>query len=162
MAVTWKEFETAAPEIASAGRRLLYQFGPSGPFLGFLATTRADGGPRVHPVCPAIHDGQLYVFVIGNSPKRRDLARDRRYALHAFPGRTDDESFYCTGPAVEIRDPALRADLASAAAHNVQPDESLFHLLLERVLHTTWVNPRQPKTQPVYTRWRAAIESSAV
>src|SRR5512139_3524706 len=104
MALTWSEFERAAPELAAAGRRLIYAVGPGGPGLGFLATTRADGGPRVHPVCPAIHDGALCVFVIGASPKRRDLARDGRYAFHAFPGRDDDESFYCTGPAREVRD----------------------------------------------------------
>jgi hypothetical protein len=145
----------AAPELASAGRRLLYQFGPTGPALGFLATTRADGGPRVHPVCPALCDGALYVFVVGNSPKRRDLVRDGRYALHAFPGHTDDESFYCTGPAIEVRDPVLRAAVASSVAHNVRSDEVLFELRLERVLHTTWVNPRQPDTRPLYERWRA-------
>ena len=101
MAITWKEFETAAAELASAGRRLFYQFGPTGPGLGFLATTRADGGPRVHPVCPALHNGGLYLFVIGSSPKRRDLVRDGRYALHAFPGRTDDESSALSGEAEE-------------------------------------------------------------
>jgi len=157
----WEDLEREAPELAAHGRRLLYQFGPSGPGLGFLATTRADGGPRVHPVCPALHDGQLYVFVVGNSPKRYDLERDRRYALHAFPGRTDDESFYCTGPAAVVRDSALRTDLASAAAHDVRPDEMLFHLLLGRVLYTTWVNPRQPNTHAVYTRWRAPVAPSA-
>jgi len=160
VAVIWKDFEIAAPALASAGRRLLYQFGPTGPGLGFLATTRADGGPRVHPVCPALHDGALYVFVVGNSPKRRDLLRDGRYALHAFPGRTDDESFYCTGPAMQVLDAALRAAIASSVAHNVQPDEALFNLLIERVLHTTWINPRQPDTHPVYERWRAPAPSA--
>ncbi len=155
MALTWRELERAAPALAATGRRLIYAVGPEGPGLGFLATTRADGGPRVHPVCPAIHDGALLVFVIGASPKRRDLARDGRYALHAFPGRDDDESFYCTGPALEIRDPARRCAAESAVVHEVRPDEVLFELALERILHTTWIAPRTPETRPVYERWRA-------
>jgi len=155
MAVSWRDFEAEAPEFASVGRRLIYFLGPKGPGLGFLATTRADGGPRVHPVCPAIHDGALYVFVVGNSPKRSDLVRDKRYALHAYPGQDDDESFYCTGPAIEVTDGARRRSAESAVVHNVRSDEVLFELLVERVLHTTWVNPRQPDTQPVYQRWRA-------
>jgi hypothetical protein len=38
------------------GRDLLYQFGVG---LGFLSTVRRDGGPRVHPICPILHDDQL-------------------------------------------------------------------------------------------------------
>jgi hypothetical protein len=155
MAVGWAEFERAEPALAAIGRRLIYMVGPNGPGLGFLATTRADGGPRVHPVCPAIHGGSLCVFVIGASPKRDDLARDGRYALHAYPDSENDESFYCTGPAVEVRDPARRCAAESAVVHAVRPDEVLFELALERVLHTTWIAPRTPETRPVYARWRA-------
>jgi hypothetical protein len=155
MAVSWAEFERAAPELAELGRRRIYCVGPNGPGLGFLATTRADGGPRVHPVCPALHEGTLCVFVIGASPKRRDLARDGRYAFHSFPGQDDDESFYCTGPAREIFDPARRASAEKSVVHHVRPDEALFELWIERVLHTTWIEPRTPTTRPVYRRWAA-------
>jgi hypothetical protein len=51
MAVPWSELESQSPEIAELGRAALYQYGPG---LGFLATVRADGGPRMHPVCPAV------------------------------------------------------------------------------------------------------------
>lgn len=155
MAMSWREFEADAPELAAIARRLLYPIGPGGPGLGFLATTRADGGPRVHPVCPAIHAGMLCVFVLGASPKRRDLERDGRYALHAFPDKDDDESFYCTGPAVPVREAARRAAAARAVVHSVRADEVLFELEIARVLHTTWLRPRTPDTQPVYARWRA-------
>jgi hypothetical protein len=155
VALRWSEFAARAASFAEAGRRLLYQFGPSGPALAFLATSRADGGPRVHPVCPALFEGGLYVFVIGHSPKCADLARDGRYALHAFPGRDDDESFYCTGSASEVRDPALRARAEAGFVHSVRPDEVLFELRLGRALHTTWLRPRTPTTEPVYERWRA-------
>jgi hypothetical protein len=47
---TWSEFEQADPTMAAAGRKLLYQFGIG---LGYLATVRKDGGPRVHPICPS-------------------------------------------------------------------------------------------------------------
>jgi hypothetical protein len=154
VAISWQGFEAAAPELAAIGRRLIYQFGPKGPGLGFLATTRADGGPRVHPVCPALHDGALFVFVIGASPKRADLARDGRYALHAYPGRDDDESFYCTGHALEVTDRARRRATESAVVHDVRDDEVLFELRVAHVLHTAWLRPRQPDTQPVYHRWQ--------
>jgi hypothetical protein len=40
--LSWAEFQRLRPDLAEAGRRLLYQFGVG---LGFLATVRADGGP---------------------------------------------------------------------------------------------------------------------
>ena len=57
---TWNEFETDAPDIAAAGKQLLYQFGVG---LAFLATLRKDGAPRLHPICPTIVDGHLYALI---------------------------------------------------------------------------------------------------
>ncbi len=65
--LTWQAFAGLRPDMAQAGYSLLYQFGIG---MAFLATVRKDGGPRLHPVCPLIHDGHLFVFVVGNSPKR--------------------------------------------------------------------------------------------
>jgi hypothetical protein len=52
----WAEFQRVRPDLAEAGRRLLYQFGVG---LAFLATVRADGGPRLHPMCPLVTDDAL-------------------------------------------------------------------------------------------------------
>src|SRR4051794_7341702 len=70
--VRWAELEAQAPELAAAGRRLLYQFGLG---LGFLATVRPNGGPRLHPFCPIVAEGGLWGF-IAPSPKQHDLRRD--------------------------------------------------------------------------------------
>ena len=97
----WGEFAAAqAPELAEAGRRLLYQHGPG---LGYLATVRPDGGPRVHPVCPHVAEARLWVFVGHASPKRFDLQRDPRYALHTFPCVDVDDEFFVTGEADAAR-----------------------------------------------------------
>ena len=148
--LTWQEFAEVRPELAEAGHDLLYQFGIG---LAFLATVRQDGGPRLHPVCPLIHDGHLLVFVVGHSPKRYDLLRDGRYALHTFPPKDNDDEFYCTGSATPISKPAWREAAAQQAKHNVRDDEMLFELRIERVLHTTWEHPRQPHTRPIHTKW---------
>jgi hypothetical protein len=42
--INWTEFERQQPALAAAGRQQLYTFGIG---LGFLATVRPDGGPRV-------------------------------------------------------------------------------------------------------------------
>jgi hypothetical protein len=45
----WGEFEADEPEVAIAGRKLLYQFRVD---LGYLATDRADGGSSGPSVLP--------------------------------------------------------------------------------------------------------------
>jgi hypothetical protein len=58
--LSWDEFQHRRPDLAEAGRRLLYQFGVG---LGFLATVRTDGGPRLHPMCPLLTDDALVGFL---------------------------------------------------------------------------------------------------
>src|SRR4051812_21086285 len=70
--VTWHEFAAAEPELAVAGRSLLFQFGVG---LAFLATVRKDGAPRLHPLCPVLSNDRLFVLITPTSPKRYDLLR---------------------------------------------------------------------------------------
>ncbi len=102
--ITWTQFAQQQPALAAAGRSRLYEFGGIG--LGFLATVRRDGGPRVHPVCPVISRAGLHVLIVPG-PKRSDLRRDARYALHSetFPPPREDDGFAVTGTAAEITDP---------------------------------------------------------
>ena len=100
---SWGDLAVARPDFAAAGRRLLYSDRIG---LGFLATVRADGGPRVHPICPVLTESGLYGMIIPG-PKLDDLRRDSRYALHGetFPPPDEDDAFYVTGVAVELTDP---------------------------------------------------------
>jgi len=112
--LSWKDFSRARPDLAALGRGLLYEHGRIG--LGFLATVRPDGGPRLHPICPLVNDDGLYGFIVPG-PKRDDLRRDGRYSLHSetFPPPRHDDAFYVTGTAVFVEDPrvseALRQQL---------------------------------------------------
>jgi hypothetical protein len=144
---SWAEFEAAAPELAHEGKRLLYQFGVG---LGFLATVREDGGPRLHPVCPVIAADELYVFVVP-SPKRGDLRRDGRYALHSYPPEEVDDEFYATGRATEVQDPDIRAEVADAYHDQVAEGWSLFALDIERCLHAKYRH--RGDWPPTYTKW---------
>jgi hypothetical protein len=48
------ELTERRPDLAQAGRALIYQFGVG---FAFLGTTRSDGGPPLHPICPRVYDG---------------------------------------------------------------------------------------------------------
>ena len=103
--VTWAELESAAPEIAAAGRKLLYQSGV---------------GLAIWPPCEktALHACIRFVrlswktwrlfSLIGPTHKRADLHRDGRYALHTFPCRDVDDEFLVMGRAKSYRRPSHR------------------------------------------------------
>jgi hypothetical protein len=146
----WSEFAAEKPEMADAGRALIYQFRVG---LGYLATVRKDGGPRVHPVCPVIAAGGLYVFIGNRSPKLHDLLRDTRYALHSFPNPQVDDEFSVAGCATRVDDQTIRRVVYEAytATGAFTSNDTLFELWLERALHAKY-GPR-PSWPPVYTRW---------
>lgn len=152
---TWTEFEQADPTVAAAGRKLLYQFGIG---LGYLATVRKDGGPRVHPICPIQTEGGLY-GLIGTSPKQRDLLRDGRYALHTFPSPDIDDEFYVTGHAVHLDDASLAGRVRAAfiaTGGTSTNDELLFGFHIEHALLSTYKKRGEPNNwPPKYTKWHA-------
>lgn len=103
--VRWGELAGIRPDLAERGRAIFFNFGVG---LGFLATVRVDGGPRVHPISPVITHGGLYGLILPG-PKREDLRRDGRYALHSetIPPPNQDDGFYITGRAAEVTDSEL-------------------------------------------------------
>lgn len=100
--ITWTEFEQRQPVLAAAGHAQFYQHNLG---LGFIATVRRDGGPRVHPVCPIISSAGLHVLILPG-PKRADLRRDGRYSLHSemVPPPDQDDGFAVSGRAREESD----------------------------------------------------------
>src|SRR3954466_2547464 len=124
---SWSDFVAAEPTLAAGIRALLQQYGPG---MGYLATARADGSPRIHPVSPVITEEGLYCFVV-NSPKRRDLDRDGRYALHSYPPEENDDEAYLTGHAIRVHDQRVISDLADALRASPEVDWRLYELLIE-------------------------------
>jgi hypothetical protein len=136
---SWSEFAADEPRLADEIRLLLQQYGPG---FGYLATVRADGGPRVHPVSPVI-DGGLYCFVI-DSPKRRDLERDGRYALHSFPPEESDDEAYLAGQARPVTDPAIVSRVAELGRAAPQVDWRLFEFTVDVAMLTQRDQAAQP------------------
>ncbi len=146
----WQEFEQQAPEIAAGGRALIYQYGIG---LGFLATVRKDGGPRVHPFCPIIAVGGLYGLLVP-SPKRHDLARDPRAAIHALSPEEVDDEFYLAVKARREPDAAVReavAEVYRATGGNTNDTELLFEFDIERALLATYKH--RGDWPPLYRKW---------
>ena len=155
--LSWRELASQEPVLAEACRALLYQYGVG---LAFLGTVRPDGGPRVHPMCPLIDDRGLFAFLIP-SPKRDDLYRDPRYAMHSFPCEDNEDAIYLTGIAVGAPDHALRGQMAElffrerdwAGPPPGFEEHELFEFKIERCLHTVSTGHGDPN--PTHHVWRA-------
>jgi hypothetical protein len=156
--VTWGEFEQRAPELATAGARLLGGSPDEASWLGigFIATVRSDGGPRLAPVSAIVTRGRLLVAAV--PPKRRDLERDGRYVLHAFLG-ADDAEFSVRGRARGVTDPELAEAAREAVAgtgifSDPASKEALFELEIQGADGAVWENVGKPGTRPVRRTWR--------
>jgi Pyridoxamine 5'-phosphate oxidase len=152
---TWSEFVAEAPWLSRAIRTLVCQYGPG---LGYLATVRADGGPRVHPVSPVMTDEGLFCFIV-DSPKRRDLERDGRYALHAFPPEDSDDEAYLAGRARPVTDVELVDRLAGLSRAEPRVDWRLFEFTVDVAMLTRHTGPalsasRTPGVRAAYHVWR--------
>ena len=151
---SWSQFTAASPQLAAGIRALLLQYGPG---LGYLATIRPDGGPRVHPVSPVVTDEALYCFLV-RSPKRDDLGRNGRYALHSYPPEDNDDEAYLAGCATPVQDPRVIARLADALNASPQIDWRLFELSVDAAMLRRHGNgaarPFAAIVPPVTHTWR--------
>ena len=75
---TWGEFEAEQPALAANVRdRFDVRKHKT------LATLRADGSPRISGIEVEFADGEIYVGMMPDSVKLRDLRRDPRLAVHS-------------------------------------------------------------------------------
>ena len=133
----WADFAAEAPRLEAFGRRRLERR------IAYLATIRADGSPRVHPVSPLIGAGCLAIYMEPTSPKVADLRRDARYALHCSVEDNEggEGEFYVSGRAEEIIDAQRRieaAGWAEAAGYDPVNRHVFFEFKLGYVLATTY------------------------
>lgn len=145
--MSWKDLETAQPELAAFGAERFQRFG-----VAYLATVRADGAPRVHPVTPIVGAGRLFLFMEPTSPKGHDLRRDGRYAMHCTVSDSSGDSgeFFISGHATFIEDPAIRKLAVELAPYTPADRYILFELDVERAASTTYTDG-----QVVRQRWNA-------
>jgi hypothetical protein len=152
----WSDFERSEPTMAARGRAILTHFGLG---LGYLATVRKDGGPRIHPFCPVFYGDGIYGLILPTSPKCGDLLRDGRYAIHTYSLEDRDDEFYFTGRVErrdDLEDEVRKAFLAQVDTTTSSGDETCFEFLVERALLAEYPKRGEgPSWPPVYTKFAA-------
>ena len=86
------------------------------PCVVLVGTIRKDGTPRISPVEPYFHEGDLWLPMLWQSHKAADLVRDPRVLLHSIVTSKDgaDGEFKVRGQAVAVSDSARIARLTDA------------------------------------------------
>jgi hypothetical protein len=131
--VSWRDLEAVAPELAAMGRARLIP-------LAMLGTVRQDGSPRISPIEPQLHAGELLIGAMTWSQKAADLRRDPRYVLHSPVTGPDtaEVEFKVYGSAVQ-GDDASRRSVAGAWWLGYPADASLvFQLRLDAAVCVCW------------------------
>ena len=151
-AVSWGDFERQAPWLAAFGKERL-----DGK-VAYLATIRASGLPRAHPVTPIVGDGRCFIFVEPNSPKVRDLRHNGHFCLHCGMSDSSGSSgeFQVTGVAEQVDDPGVRSLAESISSYRPSVRYVLFELKVVEALSTLYRGGR-----PDRERWDVTVTSCA-
>jgi hypothetical protein len=145
---SWADLEAAAPNVAAAGREVLYRSGEGG---AFLATVRGEALPRIHPINVGVVEGGLYAFLL-DSAKRRDLAEDGRFALHGHQDPAAPTEFSVRGRAFVVERGPVWDRVAAGWVFGVDDSYWLFELRIESAILGERAADEWP---PRYTRWTA-------
>ncbi|MET7286087.1 pyridoxamine 5'-phosphate oxidase family protein [Streptomyces sp. NPDC005573] len=119
--MNWAAFTLAEPDLARTAEE---RFGAYRHHV--LATLRADGSPRTSGLEVRFTGGELWLGMMPDSLKGRDLLRDPRFTLQANPGEgtaMGGGDVRISGRAHGVTDGAVRAGYAE----EVEPPEP-FHL----------------------------------
>lgn len=147
--MSWDALASADGDLAGRAARLLSE--EHG--YAFLATTAADGAPRVHPVAPITTPGAVYLALLDTSAKLRDLRRDGRFALHSSVHPPDDEEISVRGTVAELAGRQVRERVRAARTGGAELGDSM--VLLEMTpRYVLWSTRRDGV--PQRRSWRAA------
>ena len=151
--MNWDEFNTAAGELAEAGKKLFDRAG-----VVLVGTLRKDGSPRISPVEPLIADGRLYLGMMPESFKAQDLLRDGRCTIHSLISdkHAPEGEFKLHGLAVNVQDPSERKLYCDELLKKIgwSPEGMPFHLFSIDIL-SAGVFSHDGGAERLVKRWRA-------
>lgn len=135
----WSDMESSQPRLAALARKRL-----TGPGVVLVATIRRDGTPRLSPVEPLLLDGDLWLSMMWQSRKARDLLRDPRILVHSVIASRDgaDGELKLRGTARAENDPAVQRRYAGIVAASLgwSPEPGWFHLFAVDIASVTFIS----------------------
>jgi len=150
--MNWSDIEQAQPRLAALGRKRLID-----PGVVLVATIRRDGTARLSPVEPLLMDGDLWLSMLWQSAKARDLLRDPRVLVHSIVTSRDGDlgEFKVRGTARAEEDPAVQRRYADTVASSLgwSPQPGRFHLFAVSIGQVTFIRYDTPTGDQYVTMW---------
>lgn len=139
----WSDMEQAQPRLAVLGRQHLI-----GPGVVLVATVRRDGSPRISAVEPLVLDGSLWLGMMWQSTKARDLRRDSRILVNSVITSPDgnDGEVKIRGTVRAEDDPGVFVRYADTAAERLgwRPEPGHMHLFDLDIEQVTYIGYDPP------------------
>jgi hypothetical protein len=134
----WSDIGSTQPCLARLAQERLID-----PGVVLVVTIRHDGTPRLSPVEPHVMDGELWLSMMWQSTKARDLLRDPRILVHSVITSRDgaEGEFKIRGTAREENGPAVQRRYADAVAASLgwNPQPGRFHLFAVNISQVTFI-----------------------
>jgi hypothetical protein len=148
----WQTLREDDPHLAQRGEHLLLD-----PGVVLVGTTRRDGTPRLSPVEPLLHDGELWLCMMLHSTKARDLLRDPRVLVHNIVTSKDGAGgeFKVRGTVREVTDPAAQRRFAEEVARRLgwRAEPGWSHLFVVDVADATFLRYDSATGDQYGARW---------
>ena len=149
---SWTELEEAEPDFA---RRVKARFDLYRHKV--IATLRKDGSPRISGVEASLDNGEVWLGMMPNSLKARDLQRDPRLALHSgTEDPKEDEGMAnvvvdakLSGKAVEVDDVEEKRRVGGVQGD----DEPTFHLFKIDISEVVLISIGDPADHMLVETW---------
>ncbi len=134
----WTDLQEQQPRLGQLSHDRLLS-----PGVLLVASIRKDGTPRLSPVEPFVHDGELWLSMMLGSRKAADLHRDPRLLIHSIVTSPNGEEgeVKLRGTAQPRDDPESQQRYADAvsAALPWSPDVGKFHLFAVDIEQATYI-----------------------
>jgi hypothetical protein len=134
----WSQMTESQPRLAALAKERLIA-----PGVVLVGTIRRDGTPRLSPVEPFLLEGDLWLSMMWQSAKARDLIRDPRILVHSVITSRDGAQgeVKLRGTVRDEPDPGVQRRYAAAVAGSLgwEPEPGLFHLFAVSLEQVTYI-----------------------
>lgn len=152
----WSELSARQPALAAVADRLLIK-----PGVLLIGTTRRDGTARISGVEPLVLDDDLWLSMMTDSAKSRDLGRDPRIVLNSVIASPDPgEEIKVRGTARLVAETDRQERYAAAVKEQIgwQPVVGQFALYVIEVADVTYIGFEPGTGAQHVARWPSGEE----
>ena len=152
----WSDLTSAQPALGKIAHEKLI-----GPGVLLVGTVRRDGSARISGVEPLIMDGQLWLSMMNDSMKARDLYREPRVVLNSIitsPEPATEIKLRCVARPESGRTVHERYATSVAGALGWRPVVGRFALFAVSIEELTYIGYDAPTQGQHVARWPSGVE----